>query len=583
MPCINTSNQRSIGWIVGESSPAKSLVIFERSDPPRAGEYVVAENPEGCVLGIVETVWSGHRMLPPSVTDPRAVDHIAQWTLMAGGEDIYNRGSVRWLALLDPLLNKRKVIMPKTPLTPGSKIYSADPRSLSQIFTGGGRRGWIRIGNLVNNPTVGFHINANSLMRHLAILAVTGGGKSNTVCILSKEIVGRLCGTMIVFDMHGEYAQLNLEGVRIKKHSPPKLNPLNISIRELYKLLNISDAAIRQKKYLKWAWKVSILTYLKSTGATTNPYGDIINLAKSLLEFLYDIRNNNQIANIIYPKEEKHHSTLVSTVHGKTNILAKLLKSYLPRGVPPEVVAELLVVKENRPPRQLSPEALDAVIDKLETFHDEFSDIIDVSSHQELVEAIPPCHLTVFDLSEIDENMADAVLSHYLRRLLQERKNAKKGGEGYPYPAIVVIEEAHVLVPRDGNTLTKYWAGRIAREGRKFGVGLVLVSQRPKNVDPNVLSQTNNKIVLRTVEPEDIRYIQRASEEMSDDIAGLLPMLNPGEAVVLGKMATLPGLVKIDECREEEKPFGGDLPVVDMWRKAKLEASSIEKEIEESW
>ena len=569
-----------IGWIVGESTPARSLLIFERNGyTPRAGDYIVAESSEGCVLGIVETVWAGHRMLPPSVTDPRAVDHIAQWTVQAGGEDLYNRGSVRWLALLEPLLAKGRVVAPKTPVVPGSKIYRADPSSLSRIFSGEGlEKGWIRLGSLASDQNVAFHVNANGLMRHLAILAVTGGGKSNTVCIMAKRIVGELCGTMVIFDMHGEYSKLNLANVTLKVHRPPKLNPLRITIRELYKLVNLPENATRQMRYLRWAWRGAIASYMKMTGKTTTPYQDVVGLAKSLLEFLEQFQGRNTNTSLVnaFRKEDQPREQRIKRIAGA-------LSQYLPSGVDPSIVAEALVDYSLTPPRQVTGDSLEGAIAKLEDLQDYYSDVIDVTAHYNLVDAIPPCTLTVFDLSELEESAADAVVSHYLRRLLQERKQAKVGAGGYPYPVVAVVEEAHVLVPRDASTLTRHWAARIAREGRKFGVGLVLVSQRPKNVDANVLSQMNNKIVLRTVEPEDIRYIQRASEEMSDDIAGLLPTLNPGEAIVLGKMATLPALVKIDECSPEEKPLGGDINVVGQWLQARRAKREVEEELEDLW
>jgi len=80
------------------------------------------------------------------------------------------------------------------------------------------------------------------------------------------------------------------------------------------------------------------------------------------------------------------------------------------------------------------------------------------------------------------------------------------------------------------------------------------------------------------VEPEDIRYVQRASEELSDDLASLLPGLNPGEAVVLGQMTRLPSIVQIDLCKEKKR--GGDVEEEDeweaYWRKREEEKEEIE-------
>ncbi len=97
----------------------------------------------------------------------------------------------------------------------------------------------------------------------------------------------------------------------------------------------------------------------------------------------------------------------------------------------------------------------------------------------------------------------DALAAHYLRKILDSRKAVKRGGSGIPFPVIAVIEEAHIFLSKDNDTLTKGWASKIAREGRKFGVSLFIVSQRPKGLDDTILSQMTNKIILRIVEPND--------------------------------------------------------------------------------
>ncbi|HDD34364.1 MAG TPA: ATP-binding protein, partial [Thermofilaceae archaeon] len=162
--------------------------------------------------------------------------------------------------------------------------------------------------------------------------------------------------------------------------------------------------------------------------------------------------------------------------------------------------------------------------------------------------------------------MADVIVSHTLRSVLEARKRYFQGGGGLPYPLLTVLEEAHILAPRGRDTLSKYWIGRIAREGRKFGIGLCLVSQRPKALDSDALSQANNMIILRLVEPSDQRYVQQASELLSEDLLEQLSSLNVGEAVVIGPMIRVPALVKIDRFRGRR--LGEDLDVLAEWAKA---------------
>ena len=148
------------------------------------------------------------------------------------------------------------------------------------------------------------------------------------------------------------------------------------------------------------------------------------------------------------------------------------------------------------------------------------------------------------------------------RNALQRRKNAIHGSSDktLDHPVFFIIEEAHILAPNKRDSQSKYWIQRVAREGRKFGLGLCLVSQSPKTVDHDALSQMNNMIILRLVEPEDQRHVQSASESLSKDLINQLPSLNVGEAIVLGLMSKVPTLVKIDEFMGRRT--GGDLDIV---------------------
>jgi len=488
------------GWIVGESTPVSSILLFDRNGAvrPAAGLYVVASTPEGCALGIVERVSSGNTLLPEATTDSEEVESLTAYRDLLGRS--YRRGSIRWLGLLEPLLKGGALRSLHTPPDPGSEVYVASPTLLQAIFSGG--RGWVRLG-VIRDTGVPFYIGVNQLFRHLAILAVTGGGKSNTVCVLAERIVGELGGTMVVFDVHGEYA--TAEGLvpgRLNVQKA-KINPVTLDISELLRLARLPENAIVQERLIRHAWEEALK---------------------------------------LYSEGKLHPEELLDKVAG----IIKGLERRRDLGSP-------------------TPAQVLGAYSKIEDVRRIYGDVLDPHYHIDLEKIIRPGTLTVFDLSEVDETGADAVVAHYLRLLLEARKRWKRSGrlEGYPSPVLVVLEEAHVLVPKSEATLTKYWAARVAREGRKFGVGLILVSQRPKELDPSVLSQTNNKIVLRVVEPSDIRYIQAASEQLSEDLASVLPGLSSGEAVVIGSMARLPAIVKIDLCTA--KTGGSDIDAVAEW------------------
>ncbi|MGH9993243.1 MAG: ATP-binding protein, partial [Nitrososphaera sp.] len=170
---------------------------------------------------------------------------------------------------------------------------------------------------------------------------------------------------------------------------------------------------------------------------------------------------------------------------------------------------------------------------------------------------------------------ADIVVSFYLDALLDDRKKAtrqKKGsrqdaksGPRFAAPVLVVLEEAHVFVPKDANTETKYYASKVAREGRKFGLGLVIVSQRPRGIDANILSQMGSLAVMRMIQPDDQAHVSASSESLTKDLLDQLTSLNPGEAIFAGQWVNLPTFVRVDEVKERRA--GADQNAVDEWSK----------------
>ncbi len=497
-------NSKPIGVIVGESSPLYSTVLFDAGHErrPRIGMYLTTETEEGRILGIVEALRAGNPLIPEEVN---SIQHVISMNEYRDIDDKkYLRGIVQWFSLLDPLADGGVVRSPTIPPAPSSRVYPAPTNVLRRIFSPS-EKGWITIGSLLSDPDVPFGVNVDMLSRHLAILAVTGGGKSNTVCILAGKLVGELGGTLVVFDMHGEYSSMDLGDIMNVQR--PLINPVNLGFDELKTMMRIPENAHNQERVLREAWgKVREERLKDKLGAD---------------EIMDELGNVLEAMKAAASRQGSKDTSTVNAVQG--------------------------------------------VLNRLNDLMDYYGDVLSGNAPVSLEEYIVPGKLNIIDLSSVDERAADAVVSHYLRRLLQGRKDyvRSRGARGYPVPVIAFIEEAHILVPSHAGTLTKYWASRIAREGRKFQVGIALVSQRPKNVDPDVLSQTNNKIILKIVEPSDLRYVQSATEQMSDNIRDMLPGLNPGEAVVVGMMTKLPAIVRIEYCKA--KKTGGDTSLVRLW------------------
>lgn len=185
---------------------------------------------------------------------------------------------------------------------------------------------------------------------------------------------------------------------------------------------------------------------------------------------------------------------------------------------------------------------------------------------------ISPNMINVLNLSELTEVQADLVISYYLDRVLEDRKTAvrkEKRNEEFRFstPVIIAIEEAHTFIPADGNTRTKEVAAKIAREGRKFGVSLIVVSQRPSKLDQDVLSQMGSLAVSKITQPRDQNYITESTEYFSQELIKYLPSLNIGEVILLGQWVLIPSLIKVEKV--EEKLIGADIDAISEWEQAK--------------
>ncbi|MEM2588124.1 MAG: ATP-binding protein, partial [Candidatus Bathyarchaeia archaeon] len=155
-------------------------------------------------------------------------------------------------------------------------------------------------------------------------------------------------------------------------------------------------------------------------------------------------------------------------------------------------------------------------------------------------------------------------------KILSEIYEKVASGE-FKYPVFIFIEEAHRFIPPEGRTYSSTIIRKISAEGRKFGVFLILVTQRPSKIHPDALSQCNSQIIMRITNPEDQRAISMSSERMSRDLLEDLPGLNVGEAVIVGEVTKAPVMIKVKRRRTREG--GADIDIVGKLREALSVAS----------
>jgi len=177
-----------------------------------------------------------------------------------------------------------------------------------------------------------------------------------------------------------------------------------------------------------------------------------------------------------------------------------------------------------------------------------------------------PDPISVLDFSGVPSHAADLAIGVILNLLFEVAIRGKRDGPGIgrPSPVFIVLEEAHRYLGSAATPLTRDSANRIAREGRKYGIGLLLVTQRPTELPDTALSQCGSMIALRLTNGEDQGVIRAALPDSVTGLAAILPSLRTGEAVVSGEAFTLPARVIID--LPDPEPHAED-PGLASWRR----------------
>ena len=493
-----------IGRCIGETSLIE--VSFISKEMPQVGEYVTLEYDGKVILGMIESMVRGSVSLNNEIYDPDTIAKIRE----IEGDDYYIKGNISILGDVNDNLK-----LPRTPAPPGTPIYPAPSEVLDKIFH---IENSLKLGHLINNEDVEVGVDINKMVsRHLAILAMTGAGKSNTVSVIIDGLL-EYNGCMLIFDMHSEYVDAEFTNGEVNVIQP-MINPQYMEFSEIKKLANIPSNAPLQERYFRRAFNEARRLVKEGTASTAD-----------FIELLYKILDN-------WYNDEDYDAS------NKKNIMD--------------------------------------VINKIEDLNVKYDRLLNVNIGDFLTQ-IKPGMANVLDLGQVDENMAEVLVAHVLRRSLRSRKQYVRhnDNDALSYPLFFVVEEAHILAPQNRSSNSKYWITRIAREGRKFGLGLCLVSQSPKSVDAETLSQANNMIILRLVEPKDKRHVQTASESLSEDLVKQLPSLNIGEALVLGLMTKVPTLVKINEFKGRQR--GGDLNIIEQWQtKKEDEEKALQKELDQ--
>ena len=420
-------------------------------------------------------------------------------------------------------------INPWIPPQSGKKIYLADDEMLGRILSRKhpGEAGSATIGSLLTRvpDAVPVVLSVKDVVStHLAIIASTGAGKSYLASVLIEELMqahNKAC--VLIIDPHGEYGTLD-------------------QISNFAQFTEQSDgrrggyqARIRVYKPEQVKVRISSLT-------------------------MGDMRH-------LLPEMTEKQQYLLSRALRKVNE-AK-------RGAPWTVADLKAAIKSVSKQKgdddsegaddSSTVHALTWRIDQ--RFVDSFT--FDDMEHLDLPEIFKPGQCTILQLNEVDERDQQVVVATLLRRLNKARMDTERGkvhsGESYlPYPVFVLIEEAHHFAPGGTEVVSTAILKQVLAEGRKFGIGVGLISQRPGKLDADVHSQCQTQCIMRIVNEIDQKSVASAIEGVGRDLLDNLPALSKGQVIIAGAAVNTPVICRVRQRTTKHGGESKDAP--DMWQ-----------------
>lgn len=533
-----------LGKLVGNTGEASQLtMVVQDSFSVRRGEFIRVMHQERADEGIVAVLGRVTRIQRSNMLFNAGFgDGVTELELLPGanvtGENLV--ASIELIGYRDPIT--RQIKIPRRPLDPGATVETVDFQFLSDFYEFNEHTS-LHIGNLVGyergENTVPVFLDVNKLVtEHMAVLAMTGSGKSYTVGRIIERLVALHNGTVVVFDPHGEYGkalakgQLNFnerdDGERDKRDEValPK-------IRETFERLQKAGAGIH--------------VYTPQNESFKYKYAD-----KNIqLALQFDHFEMDDIAEILPGLSEPQQRVLDVAIRywrsaDKTeprdiNRLRHLLGDGIEELRAWDDLSEAESKALSGRSAAVASMKLSRVLNEAQSFYSATmatpTDIYKMIGRPSNKQG----RLVVVDLqglSDTAKQVICALLSSEILRAASSKNDPLR-------PCFLVYEEGHNFAPAGGNAVSHRVIKKIAGEGRKFGVGFAIVSQRPSKLDADVTSQCNTLITMRLKNPDDQRFISKASDMVSKADLDELPSLSTGEALICGRSIPAPLLVKI--------------------------------------
>jgi hypothetical protein len=531
------------------------------------------------LYGLVTNI--GADAIPESMRDTTAIEY----------EKIVNAGWISLVLVGEQVGNKFERGITQSPTT-GDEVHIVTIQDLNVVYGGWNEASSITVGNISVSESLAAKIDIDKLVtRHCAILGSTGSGKSNTVAVLLEAIAKNdfRSSRILVIDPHGEYNEA-LKGYskvyKVNVDTSKNQNELYIPFwalpfDELLKIFsgNLSDA---NKEYIR---SEVVNRKIKSSelltlGISSESITADSPIPFSLNQLWFDLDN---IEKMVLKDDKVSPWDLKEEEKGNPEKLKS--NKYPPAGTGSKapfigsrkgVISFLDSIKSRLLNTQYN--FLFDCADFKPNLTGKVTQDIDTLISEWLEHDKP---ITILDLSgvptEIMTSISGALLKIVYDALFWGQNTAVGGKQ---QPLLIVLEEAHNYLKAGENSISSRTVQTIAKEGRKYGVGLLLVTQRPSELDETVLSQCGTLIALRMNNSKDRGHISSAVQDELQTMIDLLPSLRTGEGIISGEAVKIPSRVKFFKI--SNAPKSADPKVSEQWQKEKPDAN-LYKDVIKNW
>lgn len=571
MTIFTFNEQQSIGEVRSVETSRITIRVTDgqRLQKARVGRLVAIQSTgDEWLIGIVERVWR-HPVELPTLDEGEVAEGAAAIQQEENGVAISLVGTYRARdGQRHNTFSRAVFALPEI----NRPVYPIEEKSLEDfmgILSASSKADAatpLKVGTYTLDGKASAYIDGDKLFqRHAALLGSTGSGKSYTVASILEQSAQLPHANIIVFDLHGEYSSMKFAS--------------HYRIAGISDLKETKDSAVFLPFWLLNYDEMQSLFVDRSEESAPNQASElmrqVLELKKKSIEglgkhelldgFTVDTPVPYKLADLIEAIADKDKEMVQGSKGEKQGPLFGKLTRFLNR---------ISVKTKDR--RYAFMYQAPAEYETYEALHQLATKLLGTGVKEEGVNP----GIKIIDFSEVPSDILPVVVGLVARIVYQIQFWSSPGADGDArHPIVLVCDEAHLYLPSGAASVGPMEKRalenfeRIAKEGRKYGVGLMVVSQRPSDVSTTILSQCSNIISLRLANKTDQAVVKQLLPESLEGLMEVLPTLDVGEAVVVGDATLLPTRIKMSKPKHE--PRSATIPFWTRWATPKAEVDLV--------